>query len=383
MLDTWLMSITEANMVTILLLAIVLISLLQGWRKGASRSAGRLFALLGDAVLAIVALALSIPFTLFISTRVKEWLSGIASQVPNREISLWEQIYYTFMTSMADFPLMRFAVLFILSYAIIQLLLKILVSLLFGGFRGRGMAEGERSSSLLGRLMGAGIGTVIGTVRCIVVIAILFIYVTLQPDSSFSRYVEASPVYQDGARKVIEPISGNLVKDKLPVFTKAVEKEMAGILQRKYEIIDSAVSDDIVLAAGQIVEGAQSDEEKARRLYDWVGTRVTYDYDKVDDYEQRGIWREQTPQDTFDTRLGVCIDYARLYAVMARSQGLDVRVVTGLGYNGQGGYGPHAWNEVYLSNEDKWIPLDPTWAQSGNWFNPPRFAETHIKDSYL
>lgn len=44
--------------------------------------------------------------------------------------------------------------------------------------------------------------------------------------------------------------------------------------------------------------------------------------------------------------------------MMARSQGLQVRVVTGQGYNGQGGYGPHAWNEVYLSEQKngfRWI----------------------------
>ncbi|RAN85580.1 cysteine protease, partial [Bacillus sp. SRB_28] len=75
-----------------------------------------------------------------------------------------------------------------------------------------------------------------------------------------------------------------------------------------------------------------------------------------------------------------CIDYARLYAVMARSQGLEVKVVTGLGYNGQGGYGPHAWNEVDLSGFESWVPLDPTWAISGDWFNPPNFADTHLKD---
>ncbi|KHF35851.1 Transglutaminase-like superfamily protein [Paenibacillus sp. P1XP2] len=69
--------------------------------------------------------------------------------------------------------------------------------------------------------------------------------------------------------------------------------------------------------------------------------------------------------------------------MMARSQGLQVRVVTGQGYNGQGGYGPHAWNEVYLSEQKKWVPLDPTWAQSGNWFNPPNFAATHIRDGIL
>ncbi|MNR04313.1 Transglutaminase-like superfamily protein [compost metagenome] len=104
-------------------------------------------------------------------------------------------------------------------------------------------------------------------------------------------------------------------------------------------------------------------------LYSWVGTRVQYDWNKVKLYEEQRIWKEQTPEDTFNTKEGVCIDYSRLYAQMARSVGLDVKVVTGLGYDGQGGYGPHAWNEVYLRETNKWVPLDSTWVASGaNWF---------------
>ena len=118
-------------------------------------------------------------------------------------------------------------------------------------------------------------------------------------------------------------------------------------------------------------------------MYDWVGSRVVYDYIKVEDYEGKGIWHEQNPQMTFDTKRGVCIDYSRLYAVMARSQGLQVKVVTGLGYDGRGSYGPHAWNEVYLSEKNKWIPLDTTWAGSGDWFNPPAFSDTHIEDQRI
>jgi len=56
-----------------------------------------------------------------------------------------------------------------------------------------------------------------------------------------------------------------------------------------------------------------------------------------------------------------------------------VRVVTGLGYDGQGGYGPHAWNEVFLSEQNRWVPLDTTWAKTGNWFDPPKFQDTHIR----
>ncbi|MGG4091840.1 transglutaminase domain-containing protein [Paenibacillus lautus] len=379
MMSAWKDSVLSGNGITILLLLIVAFSLLQGWSRGASRSAGKLVFFLGDAVLRLVGLAISVPFTLWLSPKAGDWL-GTASSLPNRELRFWEQIYYTAVKSLADFPLLRFAVLFMLSYALIVFMLRLLVSLIMGGRLGLFGTRKDTSASLLSRLTGAGIGVIMGAARSIIVIAILFIYVSLNPDHGFSRYVEASPVYQQGARAVLEPLSGSLVREKLPVFTQSVQEELNGIIQRKYEVIDHKIPEGIEQTAAHIVKGASTDEEKARKLYDWVGSRIAYDHDKVTLYEEQRIWKEQTPLDTYETRLGVCIDYARLYAMMARSQDLKVRVVTGRGYNGQGGYGPHAWNEVYLSEEKRWIPLDPTWAQSGNWFNPPRFNETHIKE---
>lgn len=376
MIDAWIGSVKEGNLITLILMLIILISLLQGFIRGASRSAGTLVNLITEGVFTIVGIAGAFLLSLKLSPAVQSWLSGYSEAMPSRDLNMWEQIYYTVITALADFPLLRFAVLFVISYSIIRFILG-----LIGGFiRGIPSGEARRNPGFLSRLMGACFGAVVGAARCVLVIALLFIVVSLYPSSSFSNYVESSPMYQQGAKSVIEPISGNLIKDKLPVISQAAQKEFNGMMQRRYEVIDRNIPEDIEGAAAKIVEGAATDEQKARALYQWVGTRVEYDYGKVEDYEQRGIWNEQTPQDTFDTMMGVCIDYARLYAVMARSQDLEVRVVTGLGYNGQGGYGAHAWNEVYLSEQDTWVPLDPTWANSGDWFNPPHFYDTHIKD---
>ncbi|MFC7678229.1 transglutaminase domain-containing protein [Paenibacillus sp. GCM10028914] len=383
MISAWNDSLREGNGVTILLLCIVAFSLIQGWNRGASRSVGKLTFFIGGAILRIVSIAMSVPFTLWLSPKVSVWLESLGSRIPDRELKLGEQIYYTFVNSMADFPLLRFGVLFMISYSLIIFILRLLVSLTIGGRLGLFGSRDEKPATVASRMAGAGIGVVMGAVRGIIVIAILFIWVSLYPDHSFSRYVESSPVYKQGAQAVIEPLSGSLIREKLPVFTQSVQEELNGIMQQKYEVVDHAIPEGIEQTAAHVVKGAETDEEKARKLYDWVGTRVSYDYDKVKLYEEQRIWREQTPQDTYDTRSGVCIDYARLYAMMARSQDLKVRVVTGRGYDGQGSYGPHAWNEVYLREKQQWIPLDPTWAQSGNWFNSPRFNETHIKEHVL
>ncbi|WP_211746547.1 transglutaminase domain-containing protein [Paenibacillus sp. Marseille-Q4541] len=380
MFESWIDSILNGNVITLVLLVILLVSLIQGFTRGASRSAGTLVNLVTEGMFTVIGLVGAFLLSMRLSPIVQTWLSQYSENIPNRDLKVWEQVYYTVLTGLTDFPLMRFAVLFMISYSVIRFVLSLLGGVLSALGLGKPNARSRKEPGIFSRLLGAGFGVVVGAARSILVIALLFIVVSLYPGSSFSNYVESSPMYQQGAKKVIEPISGNLIKDRLPVITQAAKDELTGIMQRRYEVIDRNIPQDIEGAAAKVTENAGTDEEKAKALYQWIGTRVEYDYGKVDDYEQRGIWNEQTPQDTFLTMKGVCIDYARLYAVMARSEGLDVRVITGLGYNGQGGYGAHAWNEVYLSEKDKWVPLDPTWANSGNWFNPPNFYDTHIKD---
>ncbi|WIV18627.1 transglutaminase domain-containing protein [Paenibacillus polygoni] len=383
MFESWIDSLLNGNAVTLVLLVILLVSLIQGFARGASRSAGALVNLVTEGMFTVIGLAGAFFLSMKLSPMVQTWLAQYSENIPNRDLKVWEQIYYTAITGLTDFPLMRFAVLFMISYAVIRFVLSVVSGLLTGLGLGRSNNRSRKNPGMISRLLGAAFGVVVGIARSILVIALLFIVVSLYPGSTFSNYVESSPLYQQGAKKVIEPLSGTLIKERLPVITQAAKNELTGMMHRRYEVIDRSIPKDIEGAASKVTENAVTDEEKAKALYQWIGTRVGYDYDKVEDYEQRGIWNEQTPQDTFRTMKGVCIDYARLYAVMARSEGLDVKVITGLGYNGQGGYGAHAWNEVYLSETDEWVPLDPTWANSGNWFNPSNFYDTHIKDQSL
>jgi len=380
MLNGWVETLSETNVISILLVLTLVFSVAQGLKRGFFHSAGRLFGLLGSGLFTVAALILAVPVTMYLSPRIQLWMAGL--QMPDGELKAWQQIFYTVASLLSDSSLLRFLSILLVVYSLIRLVLGLLTPLL--PLQGRRIrASSDRKVTSVSRLGGGIIGAVIGAVRCLVIIVLLFIGVGMNPDSPFSRYVESSPVYRQSTAAVIEPFAGKTVQDKLPVLTEIVAAEMDGILRRKYEVIDREIPADIKGAAAQIVLNSSSDEEKARRLYDWVGTRVSYDYAKADNYEQNRIWHEQSPQDTFDTRLGVCIDYARLYAVMARSQNLQVRVVTGQGYDGRGGYGPHAWNEVFIQERQAWIPLDSTWAQSGDWFNPEDFSSTHITESVL
>jgi len=376
------------NLLSVLLLLIIGGSAVQGALRGASGSARQLLVLVTDGAGAILSLLLAWKMMNLLSPALRDWLIRLDIRIPDRELGTVSQIYYTLVTGFRDFSLMRSGAVLLVSYILIrQLLSALLLPWMYRWYQGRreggsvaGGARGGRSS-WISTPTGAFIGSLTGTGRALMLVAVLFVYTSLFPGTPFTGYVQQSSLYQKGAKEVIEPFTGDVL-DQLPVFTKAVEEEFGNILRRKYEVLDARIPEDIASAAKEITAKKTTEEEKARALYQWVGTRVAYDWEKVRLYEEKRIWKEQTPEDTFRTREGVCIDYSRLYAVMARSVGLDVKVVTGLGYDGRGGYGPHAWNEVYLSAEDKWVPLDSTWVSSGgNWFNPTNFYDTHIKEA--
>jgi hypothetical protein len=375
-------SLTTLNFITIAILLTLIGSVIQGMFRGASGSARYLLLMLVEGIMAIVSIYLTWKGVQLLSPLIQNWLKLQNLQIPTQEIGMWKQMYYTIVTSIRDFPLLRFGVLFLIGYILIkQILYRLADPLLQKALAGSWGRSSDRKT-FMSTAAGGLIGSIAGITRALILIAVLFIYVTLFPTQSMTKYIEASPLYQKGAKEVIAPFTGEFIADKVPVFTRAVEQEFSNILQRKYEVLDARISPDIAVAAKEVTASGQTDEEKAKLLYNWIGSRVKYDFDKVKLYEEQRIWKEQTPEDTYLTKKGVCIDYSRLYAVMARSINLDVKVVTGLGYDGQGSYGPHAWNEVYLKEKQRWVPLDSTWvASGGNWFNPPNFDQTHIKEA--
>ncbi|RAV20320.1 transglutaminase domain-containing protein [Paenibacillus contaminans] len=376
--------LSSLNLLTVLLVAIIAISVVQGAARGTTGSAKHLFLLLQEGAVTILSLVLAWKLAVALSPAFGDWLTSRNIVIPNEKISWLRQMYYTIVTALRDFSLMRSGVLLLVGYAVLKTVLHAVIDTILyrAGKYADPSPRPEGRITWTSSVFGGAIGAITGAGRALMAVAVLFMYTALFPHATFTGYIQQSSLYQKGAKEVIEPFTGDLITKQLPVFTKAVEHEFQNILQRKYEVIDARIPDDIALAAKEVTAKSKSDEEKAKALYQWIGTRVQYDWDKVNLYEQKRVWKEQSPEDTFATRKGVCIDYSRLYAVMARSVGLDVKVVTGLGYDGKGGYGPHAWNEVYVADRAEWLPLDSTWVSSGgNWFNPPNFDATHIRDA--
>ncbi len=154
-------------------------------------------------------------------------------------------------------------------------------------------------------------------------------------------------------------------------------------VQIKYNgtTIEEAVKTDYAIdeKAESITEKCINDREKAYEIYLWIGTNIKYDQEKA----QKVLKEDEEINNSgaiyaFSDRKGICFDYAALYAAMAKKADLKVRLIVGEAYNGTD-YTGHAWNEVYLQEEEKWINVDSTFFAGGDYFDSDNF-DKYIKE---
>jgi len=120
-----------------------------------------------------------------------------------------------------------------------------------------------------------------------------------------------------------------------------------------------ATDPSIKSTAKQVVGAETNSFWAVDRLRDWVHRNMTTRADI-------GVLRSSV--DIYKERVGVCRDYAILYAALARAAGIPTRLATGLVYV-NGAFYYHAWAESYVG---KWVDVDPTL--------PTAFVDaTHVK----
>lgn len=106
-------------------------------------------------------------------------------------------------------------------------------------------------------------------------------------------------------------------------------------------------SPDVKQQAAEIVGDEKSSYAACSKLRSWLHSNVKVKADI-------GITRSAS--DVLKSKMGVCRDYAVLFAAMARSVGIPAKVVSGLVYLNDGFY-YHAWVECYVG---KWVAFDAT-----------------------
>ena len=109
--------------------------------------------------------------------------------------------------------------------------------------------------------------------------------------------------------------------------------------------------------AKTIVNDKMSDELKVWTFYSWLTDNIAYDYYKYKsaDSNGQGLSRACMNNDysgkwnVYNTKTGVCIDYANIMAIFCRTYNIPAVVVSNTS---------HAWSAVYLNG--RWIEIDCT-----------------------
>ncbi|MGH4138951.1 transglutaminase-like domain-containing protein [Clostridium sp.] len=219
----------------------------------------------------------------------------------------------------------------------------------------------------------------------------------LKITDTYNKYLEESQVYNYISKQVVIPLTNSKLAKKLPnivnnsfkiVIKEAnVQEPNAANKQRVITYyngitLEQAIksNDEINLYAKKLVKGKSGTRAKARAIYNWVGSEIVYDDEKANRVLNSDLEAKSGAIPTYESKSGICFDYASLFVAMCRANNIKVRIITGQGFNGNN-WVSHAWNQVYIESDDKWINVDPTFLIGGDYFDSKRFLIDHKQES--
>ena len=262
--------------------------------------------------------------------------------------------------------------------------------------------------SLLGPVMKRIIGALWqlpkAAVITIVFATVLYFSMYYVYSPSLSEWSSNSKEYQLVYNNILYPVLNSNIAKKIPVIVgdsfrkaaggsisaddanevvKTIEKLSGGNI-KIIEYFNGVTLDEAVKSNEQIDKKAREiaakgkdEKEKAYLLYKWISKNIVYDYAKAERIASNPEGENSGSVVAFDTRKGICFDYSSLYISMCRAIDLKVRLITGQGYSGIA-WGDHAWNQVWISSEKRWVNVDTTFGSTGlNYFDKRNFSVDH------
>lgn len=284
-------------------------------------------------------------------------------------------------------------------YKVIEYMLEIISKLTFYPVLDKLGVTLNKGHSFLTRIFGALFQLPRAICYVLILTFILNIFTMLNLNGSFNKYLASSKPYNSVCKLVIIPIVNSNLARKLPSILDnsfRIQIKKAGIptIDSINGKVASTDAKTIIYYNGVTLDdGVKSDEEinsfakkliikdtnsimKAKTLYDWVGANINYDHAKATSVLNNDFNIKSGAIPTYNTRAGICFDYSCLYVAMAKADGIKVRLVTGQGFNGVS-WVSHAWNQVYIPEDGKWINVDTTFYKGGNYFNSKQFEFDH------
>lgn len=121
-------------------------------------------------------------------------------------------------------------------------------------------------------------------------------------------------------------------------------------------IVNFDIKDKAIMKAKSLTKNCKTEKEIVDTIYQFVVKNFSYDYEKI-----KALSSGYIPdiEIIYKDKKGICYDISAIMATMLRSQGVEVKLVTGYTPNIKGVY--HAWNSVYDEKSDSWFTMDATY----------------------
>lgn len=211
---------------------------------------------------------------------------------------------------------------------------------------------------------------------------------------NINNYLNSSSVYQVISKNIVVPITSSSIAKSIPkIIGDSFKIEIVKNSETASDNLDEASTlmyfngvtlddgiksnDEIDNLAVELVYSKSITISKAKEIYNYVSKNIKYDYDKASEILRNDFSTSSGAIPTYYSKKGVCFDYACLFVAMCRANNIKVKMVTGEGYNGTE-WSPHAWNQVYIPEQDIWINIDTTFSQGeANYFNNNNFNDDH------
>lgn len=233
------------------------------------------------------------------------------------------------------------------------------------------------------------------TVPKSIVITILAVFLisisgVIVPNNKILQLVDNSIIYNEIDEKIVSPMSTSYISKCIPTIIDnsfriiGNNSNLGDITLYNGVTIEDGIksNSDIEEFAVELTKNTRSDRDKVKKFYTWISSNISYDYEKAGNIMEENYVNDSGSITAFNSRKGVCFDYACLFVSFCRAVDIKSKIVTGQGFTGTQ-WAPHAWNEVYLEDEDKWINIDTTFAVSGYYFDSYNFDKDHIKESVI
>jgi hypothetical protein len=172
--------------------------------------------------------------------------------------------------------------------------------------------------------------------------------------------LEVSGLHREACPVLPEPVSGtgdtfSLVLEAGPYPAGIGPDGVTSAALAPYLVPSPSITSEdpgIIQIARRITGESTTDIERARAIWSWVHQEVQKEL--TVGYPSAG--------EVLRTRRGDCNEHTVLLAALCRALGLPCRSIAGIVAR-RGFFYYHAWNEVYLSEQDAWLPLDAALGQ--------------------